>query len=108
TGAPDSALAHQSAVVLDVSVTEEACLETLVPTMSTTAALALGEALAVTLLEVKGFRREDFAALHPGGTLGHNLLRRVGDVMRTEELPTLPPDRVMRQCVVLLAQKRGT
>jgi len=70
TGDPDSPLARQADVVLDASVTEEACPETLAPTASTTAALALGDALAVTLLEVKGFRREQFAALHPGGILG--------------------------------------
>jgi len=108
TGAPDSALARQSDVVLDASVTEEACAETLAPTSSTTAALALGDALAVTLLEMKGFHREDFAALHPGGALGRNLLLRVADVMLTRELPTLAPDRPMRECVVLLAEKRGT
>ena len=108
TGDPDSALARQSDVVLDVSVTEEACPETLAPTASTTAALALGDALAVTLLEVKGFRREQFAALHPGGTLGRNLLVRVADVMLAQDVPTLAPDRPMRECVVLLAEKRGT
>ena len=108
TGDPDSVLARQADVVLDASVAEEACPETLAPTASTTAALALGDALAVTLLEVKGFRREDFAALHPGGTLGKNLLLRVGDVMLARELPTLDPDRPMRECVVLLAEKRGT
>jgi arabinose-5-phosphate isomerase len=108
TGDPDSPLARQSAVVLDASVTEEACAETLAPTSSTTTALALGDALAVTLLEVKGFQREDFAALHPGGALGRNLLLRVADVMLTRELPTLSPDRPMRECVVLLAEKRGT
>jgi len=108
TGDPDSALARQSDVVLDVSVTEEACPETLAPTASTTAALALGDALAVTLLEVKGFRREQFAALHPGGTLGRNLLLRVADVMLAQDVPTLAPDRPMRECVVLLAEKRGT
>src|SRR5438093_1474090 len=108
TGAPDSALARQSDVVLDASVTEEACAETLAPTSSTTAALALGDALAVTLLEMKGFHREDFAALHPGGALGRNLLLRVADVMLTRDLPTLAPDRPMRECVVLLAEKRGT
>src|SRR3989441_9326931 len=80
TGDPDSVLARQADVVLDGSVTEEACPETLAPTTSTTAALALGDALAVTLLEVKGFRREQFAALHPGGTLGRHLLLRVADV----------------------------
>ena len=108
TGDPDSVLARQVDVVLDASVAEEACPETLAPTASTTAALALGDALAVTLLEVKGFRREDFAALHPGGALGRNLLLRVGDVMLTGQIPTLGPDRPMRECVVLLAEKRGT
>jgi arabinose-5-phosphate isomerase len=108
TGDPDSALARQADVVLDASVAEEACPETLAPTASTTAALALGDALAVTLLEVKGFRREQFAALHPGGALGRNLLLRVADVMLAREMPTLAPDRPMRECVVLLAEKRGT
>src|SRR5690348_5725765 len=108
TGDPDSVLARQADVVLDASVTEEACPETLAPTTSTTAALALGDALAVTLLEVKGFRREDFAALHPGGTLGRHLLLRVADVMLAADVPTLGPDRPMRECVVLLAEKRGT
>jgi len=101
-------LARQADVVLDASVAEEACPETLAPTASTTAALALGDALAVTLLEVKGFRREDFAALHPGGALGRNLLLRVADVMLANDIPTLGPDRPMRECVVLLAEKRGT
>ena len=108
TGAPDSVLARQASVVLDAAVKEEACPETLAPTASTTAALALGDALAVTLLEVKGFRREDFAALHPGGTLGRKLLQRVADVMLATDLPLLAPDRPMRDCVVLLAEKRGT
>src|SRR5207248_1553428 len=108
TGDPDSVLARQVDVVLDASVAEEACPETLAPTVSTTAAMALGDALAVTLLEVKGFRREDFAALHPGGTLGRKLLLRVADVMLSSAIPTLGPDRPMRECVVLLAEKRGT
>src|SRR5947199_269021 len=108
TSDADSPLARQASVVLDASVTEEACPETLAPTASTTVALALGDALAVTLLEVKGFRREDFASLHPGGVLGRKLLLRVADVMLTEHLPTLTPDRPMRECVVLLAEKRGT
>ena len=108
TGDAESPLGRQATVVLDASVTEEACPETLAPTASTTVALALGDALAVTLLEVKGFRREDFAALHPGGVLGRKLLLRVADVMLTEHLPTLTPDRPMRECVMLLAEKRGT
>jgi arabinose-5-phosphate isomerase len=108
TGDADSPLGRQATVVLDASVAEEACPETLAPTASTTVALALGDALAVTLLEVKGFRREDFAALHPGGVLGRKLLLRVADVMLTDAVPTLTPDRPMRECVVLLAEKRGT
>ena len=108
TGDCDSILARQAEVVLDASVTEEACPETLAPTTSTTVALALGDALAVALLEVKGFRREQFAALHPGGALGRHLLLRVADVMLTSDVPTLLPDRPMRECVVLLAEKRGT
>jgi len=108
TGDPDSVLARQCDVALDASVVEEACAETLAPTASTTAALALGDALAVTLLEVKGFKREDFAALHPAGALGRNLLLRVADVMLDRDVPTLGPERPMRECVVLLAEKRGT
>jgi arabinose-5-phosphate isomerase len=108
TGDAESLLGRQATVVLDAAVAEEACPETLAPTASTTAALALGDALAVTLLEVKGFRREDFAALHPGGTLGRKLLLRVADVMLTDDLPLLTAERPMRECVVLLAEKRGT
>ena len=108
TGDADSALGRQATVVLDAAVAEEACPETLAPTASTTVALALGDALAVTLLEVKGFRREDFAALHPAGALGRKLLLRVSDVMLTDDLPVLTADRPMRECVVLLAEKRGT
>lgn len=108
TGGPDSPLARAAAVVLDGGVEEEACAETLAPTTSTTVALALGDALAVTLLDVKGFTREDFAALHPGGSLGRTLLLRVRDVMVTRDLPLLAADRPMRECVVLLAKRRGT
>lgn len=108
TGGLDSPLARAATVVLDAGVSEEACAETLAPTSSTTVALALGDALAVTLLEVKGFGREAFAALHPGGALGRTLLLRVADVMLTRDLPVLTPERPMRDCVVLLAEKRGT
>src|SRR6266550_2570266 len=107
-GDADSPLGRQATVVLDASVADEACPETLAPTASTTVALALGDALAVALLEVKGFRREQFAALHPGGTLGRHLLLRVADVMLAGSVPILTPDRPMRECVVLLAEKRGT
>ena len=108
TGNPASQLARYATVVLDASVTHEACAETLAPTSSTTVALALGDALAVTLLEEKGFSRDDFALLHPRGALPRKVLLRVADVMLTKDLPTLLPDRPMRECVVLLAERRGT
>jgi arabinose-5-phosphate isomerase len=108
TGSPTSQLARYASVVLDASVTHEACAETLAPTSSTTVALALGDALAVTLLEEKGFSRDDFAQLHPRGALPRKVLLRVSDVMLQEDLPTLTADRPMRECVVLLAEKRGT
>jgi arabinose-5-phosphate isomerase len=108
TGKPDSTLARHATVVLDCGVAEEACPFDLAPTSSTTAALALGDALAVTLLQRRGFGREDFARLHPGGALGRRLLLRVDDVMVTEGLPTLSPAATMRECIVLLAKKRGT
>jgi len=108
TGRTDSTLARCSAVVLDVSVAEEACPFDLAPTTSTTAAMALGDALAVALLLVRGFSREAFARLHPGGSIGRKLTLRVRDVMLTDDLPRLTPDQPMRRCVVLLAEKRGT
>ncbi|MGH7674984.1 MAG: KpsF/GutQ family sugar-phosphate isomerase [Gemmatimonadales bacterium] len=108
TGDPDSPLARQATVALDAAVREEACPETLAPTASTTVALAIGDALAVTLLEERGFGREAFAALHPGGALGRRLLLRVADVMLTRDLPVLTADRPMRDCVVQLAERRGT
>src|SRR3954464_3507908 len=89
TGRMDSSLARQSEFVLDCSVAEEACPHDLAPTSSTTAALAMGDALAVALLLRRGFGRDDFARLHPGGALGRRLILRVADVMVTEELPLL-------------------
>lgn len=108
TGTADSTLGRYADVVLDTWVREEACPHDLAPTASTTAALAMGDALAIVLLERKGFTTEDFARLHPGGTLGRRLLTRVRDVMLTEHLPTLAPGATMRQAVVLLAERRGT
>lgn len=107
-GARDSTLARHADVVLDARVREEACPHDLAPTTSTTAALAIGDALAVTLLEHKGFRREDFARLHPGGSLGKRLLTRVCDVMVTEKLPVLEQRALMRDAVMMLAERRGT
>jgi len=107
TGETGSALSRLCDVALDAWVREEACPHDLAPTTSTTAALALGDALAVALLEQKGFRREDFARLHPGGALGRRLLTRVDDVMLTDPLPALPPGASLRQAVVVLAEQRG-
>ncbi len=107
TGASGSTLARAADVHLDGWVSEEACPHDLAPTTSTTVALALGDALAVALLEVKGFKREDFARLHPGGSLGRKLLTRVRDVMLRDGLPELGPDATMRAAVVELAAKRG-
>lgn len=107
-GARDSTLARHADVVLDAGVREEACPHDLAPTTSTTAALAMGDALAVTLLEHKGFGREDFARLHPGGSLGKRLLTRVCDVMVTDKLPVLEQGALMREAVMMLAERRGT
>ncbi len=106
-GQAGSALARLCSVSLDAWVREEACPHDLAPTTSTTAALALGDALAVALLEHKGFRREDFARLHPGGALGRRLITLVDEVMITEPLPVLPPGSTLRQAVVVLAEQRG-
>jgi arabinose-5-phosphate isomerase len=105
-GAVDSTLGRAATVALDGAVAEEACPHDLAPTTSTTVAMALGDALAVALLERKGFRREDFAALHPGGRLGRRLLVRVRDVM-VPVARLLSPSAPMREVVVALAQDRG-
>jgi arabinose-5-phosphate isomerase len=107
TGNTASTLARHADIVLDCAVDEEACPHDLAPTCSTTAALALGDALAITLLLQRGFEQQDFARLHPAGVLGRRLLR-VRDVMITDGIPVLPPTATMRECVVLLAEKRGT
>ena len=107
TGDTGSALARLCTVSLDAWVREEACPHDLAPTTSTTVALALGDALAVALLEHKGFRREDFARLHPGGALGRRLVTRVDAVMVTEPLPVLAPGSTLRQALVVLAKQRG-
>ncbi|HSL69262.1 MAG TPA: KpsF/GutQ family sugar-phosphate isomerase [Longimicrobiales bacterium] len=108
TGRPGSGLGRAARVVLDCSVAEEACPHDLAPTTSTTVTLALGDALAVALLLGRGFSRDDFARLHPGGALGRKLTLKVADVMVTGDLPVLPAGSTMRECIVLLAEKRGT
>src|SRR5437899_6933058 len=100
TGAPSSTLARQCEVVLDVSVAEEACPMNLAPTSSTTAALAMGDALAMALLELRGLRPEDYAALHPRGTLGWRALVRVADVMHAgSDVPVVAADALMKDVI---------
>ncbi|MEJ2204821.1 MAG: KpsF/GutQ family sugar-phosphate isomerase [Gemmatimonadota bacterium] len=108
TGQPGGALSRHANVTLDCSVEEEACPMDLAPTASTTAALAMGDALAVVVLQLRGFREQDFAALHPGGALGRKLSVRVADVMVAEDYPRLQEDALMRDCIVPLAEMRGT
>lgn len=107
TGNAQSTLARNSDMTLDGWVKEEACPHDLAPTTSTTVALALGDALAIALLEEKGFNASDFARFHPGGAIGKRLLTRVSDVMITDNLPTLPESATMREAVVQLAERRG-
>jgi arabinose-5-phosphate isomerase len=107
TGNRTSALARNSDVSLDAAVHEEACPHDLAPTTSTTAALVLGDALAVALLEEKGFKREDFARLHPGGALGRQLVVRVEEIMLREDLPVLRSSDTMKEAIVTIAKRRG-
>ena len=107
TGNPTSALARQCEVVLDVSVAEEACPMNLAPTSSTTAALAAGDALALALLELRGLRPEDYAALHPRGTLGWRALFRVGDLMLTgDAMPVVSENTPLRKVIAEMTRKR--
>jgi len=101
TGQPDSTLGRAANVVIDVGVPEEACPNVLVPTASTTALLAVGDALSVVLLEERGLSREDFATLHPGGTIGRRLLLTVGDIMHAGDTqPRARPETSMREAIV--------
>jgi arabinose-5-phosphate isomerase len=104
----DSSLARHSRAVLDCSVEEEACALDLAPTASTTAALAMGDALAVVIFRMKGFRPEQFAAIHPGGALGRKLTLRVEDVMVGTGYPVLPETALMRESLIPIAEMRGT
>jgi arabinose-5-phosphate isomerase len=106
TGSPGSTLARQAEVVLDVSVAEEACPMNLAPTSSTTAALAAGDALAMALLELRGLRPEDYAALHPRGTLGWRALFRVADLMHTgDAVPVAREDTTLTDAIVEMTKK---
>jgi arabinose-5-phosphate isomerase len=106
TGNVTSSLGRAATIALDCGVEEEACPMDLAPTTSTTVALGMGDALAVVALQMNGFRPEDFARYHPGGSLGRRLIA-VEDAM-VEDWPRIAPDRPMREAVVPIAEKRGT
>ncbi len=107
TGNPGSSLARNCDVALDAGVREEACPHDLAPTTSTTAALVIGDALAVALLQEKGFQREDFARIHPGGALGRKLVTRVEEIMLRDDLPVLDGSATMREAIMMIAKRRG-
>ena len=106
TGNPDSTLSREADVNIDVSVTKEACPLGLAPTASTTATLAMGDALAVALLEARGFTEQDFARSHPGGSLGRRLLLHVDDIMhRDDEIPAVDEGATISQALVEMTAK---
>lgn len=107
TGNPDSSLAKEADAVLNVKVKKEACPFNLAPTASTTAMLALGDALAIALLDKKGFTEADFAAIHPAGVIGKKLLLRVEDVMRKgEENPLIDEDKRVKEALLVMTSTR--
>lgn len=106
TGNPTSALAESAEVHLDITVEREACPHDLAPTSSTTVTLAMGDALAVSLLEARGFTPEDFAISHPGGALGRKLLLKVSDIMASNsEIPRVDSDAVMKEALFEMTAK---
>jgi arabinose-5-phosphate isomerase len=106
TGKPDSSLARHADIVLSSAVDQEACPLNLAPTASTTAQMALGDALAVALLDARGFREEDFARSHPGGSLGRKLLTHVRDLMRSgDALPLVAPDTPFTEMMHVMTRK---
>ncbi|HTT07501.1 MAG TPA: KpsF/GutQ family sugar-phosphate isomerase [Gammaproteobacteria bacterium] len=106
TGSPASTLGRAATVVINVSVAQEACPLGLAPTSSTTAALAMGDALAVALLDARGFSPEDFAQAHPGGSLGRRLLLRISDIMHTgDDMPAVAEDTLLRDALMVMTQK---
>lgn len=105
TGVPGSTLAKEADIHLDAGVIQEACPNNLAPTASTTAALALGDALAVALLDARGFGPDDFARSHPGGSLGRRLLTRVSDVMRSgDKVPVVDPDTGISDAIIAMSR----
>ena len=106
SGNPDSTLAKTSNINIDVSVKKEACPLGLAPTSSTTATLAMGDAIAIALLEVRGFSEDDFALSHPGGTLGRRLLLRVEDIMHTgKDIPKVSETATLSEALVEMSEK---
>jgi arabinose-5-phosphate isomerase len=104
---PDSTLARQSDIIINTSVDKEACPMGIVPTASTTAALAMGDTIAVVLLIKRGFKREDFAIFHPDGSLGKQLLVKVGDLMHNkQDLPIVNTDALMAETILEMTAKR--
>ncbi len=107
TGRPQSTLAREAEIHLDVSVPAEACPLALAPTSSTTASLAMGDALAVALLEARGFTSDDFARSHPAGALGRRLLLHIADVMHTgDDVPAVPADATLGDALLEISRKR--
>ena len=108
TGKTTSALAEYSDIILDISIKEEACPLGLAPTASTTASLAMGDALAMALLEIKGFKAEDYAFYHPGGSLGRKLLMKVGDIMRTgNDNPIVDEDVCLKDVLLAITSAKA-
>jgi arabinose-5-phosphate isomerase len=106
TGHPDSQIARHAAISLDISVDREACPLNLAPTTSSLNSLVLGDALAVALMQARGFAATDFAATHPGGALGQRLLTRVGDRMRRTNLPFVAPDATVQDALMVMTEGR--
>lgn len=107
TGNVESQLAESSDIVLDSSVKEEACPLNLAPTSSSTSAVVLGDALAIALLEKRGFTKEDFAAVHPGGILGRKLLLKIQDIMvKGKDIPVVAPNTGLKDVIYMISSKR--
>ncbi len=109
TGNPSSSLGSYADVFLDISVEKEACPLGVAPTTSTTLTMALGDALAVALMQKRGFKQEDFASFHPGGSLGKKLFVRIKDLMRTKNLPIINSTTSLKEAIVIMSEgKLGT
>jgi arabinose-5-phosphate isomerase len=105
-GSIESYLASQSDIILNTTVSQEACPNNLAPTSSTTAQLVMGDAVAICLMEMRGFNSDDFAKFHPGGTLGKKLYLRVADLYIKNEKPKLAKDRSLKEVIVEISSKR--